>query len=47
MSADTCKSVGVGATILSYDLTSDYLLTVLDNDATKMMARMNLLNLFM
>jgi hypothetical protein len=46
MSADTCKSMGVGAKISGYDLSSDYLLTVLDDDATKMMARMNLLNLF-
>lgn len=33
MSADTRKSMGVGATILGYDLSSDYLLTVLDNDS--------------
>ncbi len=33
MSADTCKSMGVGATISGYDLSSDYLLTVLDDDA--------------
>lgn len=33
MSADTCKSMGVGAKISGYDLSSDYLLTVLDDDA--------------
>ena len=33
MSADTWISMGVGATILGYDLSSDYLLTVLDDDA--------------
>lgn len=41
MSADTCKSMGVGAKISGYDLSSDYLLTVLDNDSACFICRAN------
>lgn len=40
-SADTWISMGVGATILGYDLSSDYLLTVLDNDSACFICRAN------